>query len=117
SGAQPHNVLWRNNGNSTFTDVSAETALGFAATGAGVVTTDFNKYRAVDFVSGGGPVGAGVYLNPREGKFTPLAGIDFSKEKLPPATGVVAFDFDKDGWMDLGFTHAGAPGFGLWGSV
>src|SRR6266704_671187 len=47
-GAPPHNVLWRNNGNSTFTDVSAETALGFAATGAGVVTTDFNNDRAVD---------------------------------------------------------------------
>src|SRR5580693_5207579 len=30
----PHNVLWRNNGNSTFTDVSAETALGIGATGA-----------------------------------------------------------------------------------
>src|ERR1700674_340308 len=39
-GAKAHNVLWRNNGNSTFTDVSEETALDFAATGAGVVTTD-----------------------------------------------------------------------------
>ena len=116
-GTPPHNVLWRNNGNSTFTDVSAETALGFAATGAGVVTTDFNNDRAVDFVIAGGAVGASIYLNPREGKFTPLSGIDFSKEKLPPAVGVVAFDFDKDGWMDLAFTHAGAPGFSLWRNV
>ncbi len=112
-----HNVLWRNNGNSTFTDVSGETALGFAATGAGVVTTDFNNDRAVDFVIAGGPAGASIYLNPREGKFTPLGGIDFSKEKLPPAVGVVAFDFDKDGWMDLAFTHAGAPGISLWRNV
>jgi len=35
AGAPPHNVLWRNNGNSTFTDVSAETALGFAGHGRG----------------------------------------------------------------------------------
>jgi Tfp pilus assembly protein PilF len=116
-GSPPHNVLWRNNGNSTFTDVSAETALGFAATGAGVVTTDFNNDRAVDFVIAGGQAGASIYLNPREGKFTPLGGIDFNKEKLPPAVGVVAFDFDKDGWMDLAFTHAGAPGVSLWRNV
>jgi Tfp pilus assembly protein PilF len=117
SGLPPHNVLWRNNGNSTFTDVSAETALGFAATGAGVVTTDFNNDRAVDFVIAGGAAGASIYLNPREGKFTPLGGIDFSKEKLPPAVGVVAFDFDKDGWMDLAFTHTGPPGISLWRNV
>src|SRR5713101_4662630 len=116
-GTATHNVLWRNNGNRTFTDVSAETALGFAATGAGVVTTDFNNDRAIDFVVAGGPGGASIYLNPREGKFTPLTGIDFSKEKLPPAVGVVAFDFNKDGWMDLAFTHAGAPGISLWRNV
>ncbi len=117
TGAPAHNVLWRNNGNSTFTDVSAETALGVPATGAGVVTTDFNNDRAIDFVLAGGLTGASVYLNPREGKFTPLTGFDFNKEKLPPAVGVVAFDFDKDGWMDLAFTHAGAPGISLWRNV
>jgi hypothetical protein len=117
SGAPAHNFLWRNNGNSTFTDVSAETALGIAATGAGVVTTDFNNDRAIDFVVAGGKPGVSILLNPREGKFTPLAGIDFSKENLPPAVGVIAFDFDKDGWMDLAFTHAGAPGISLWRNV
>jgi Tfp pilus assembly protein PilF len=117
AGGSPHNVLWRNNGNSTFTDVSEQTALGIAATGAGVVTTDFNNDRAIDFVVAGGAAGASILLNPREGKFTPLAGIDFSKEHLPPAVGVIAFDFNKDGWMDLAFTHAGAPGISLWRNV
>ena len=116
-GASAHNILWRNNGNSTFTEVSMETGLGIAATGAGVVTTDFNNDRAIDFVFAGGAAGTAIYLNPREGKFTPLSGIDFSKENLPPAVGVVAFDFDKDGWMDLAFTHAGAPGISLWRNV
>ena len=82
-----------------------------------MVTTDFNNDRAIDFVIAGGASGAAVYLNPREGKFAPLAGIDFSKEGLPPAVGVVAFDFDKDGWMDLAFTHAGTPGISLWKNV
>ncbi|HKT46139.1 MAG TPA: FG-GAP-like repeat-containing protein [Candidatus Acidoferrales bacterium] len=117
AGGLAHNVLWRNNGNSTFTDISAETALGIDATGAGVTTTDFNNDRAIDFVIAGGPQGAGIYLNPREGKFTPLNAVDFKKEGLPPAVGVVSFDFDKDGWMDLAFTHAGAPGISLWRSV
>lgn len=115
--AAAHNVLWRNNGNSTFTDVSAETALGFDATGAGLVTTDFNNDRAVDFVIAGGSDGASILLNPREGKFTPSGAIDFRKENLPPAVGVAALDFDKDGWMDLAFTHAGAPGISLWRNV
>jgi Flp pilus assembly protein TadD len=112
-----HNFLWRNNGNSTFTDVSGESGLGFDATGAGLVTTDFNNDRAIDFVFAGGSDGASIYLNPREGKFTPLSAIDFKKENLPPAVGVVAFDFNKDGWMDLAFTHAGAPGISLWRNV
>ncbi len=115
--AQSRNVLWRNNGNGTFTDVSAETGLDLAATGAGVVTSDFNNDRAIDFVVAGGSAGATIYLNPREGKFTALPAIDFPKEKLPPAVGVVAFDFDKDGWMDLAFTHSGPPGVSLWRNV
>src|SRR6266481_1546304 len=113
-GGDAHNVMWRNNGNSTFTDVSAETALGTEATGAGVVTSDFNNDRAVDILLAGGAKGASVLLNPREGEFKALTGIDFAKEGLPPAVGVVSFDFDKDGWMDLAFTHAGPPGISLW---
>jgi len=109
-----HNVLWRNNGNSTFTDVSKETALAVEVTNGGIVTSDFNNDRAIDFVLGGGAKGASILLNPREGEFKALDGIDFGKQGLPPAVGVVAFDFDKDGWMDLAFTHAGAPGISLW---
>jgi len=115
--SRQRNILWRNNGNSTFTDISAETGLGIDATGAGLVTSDFNNDRAIDFVFAGGPQGAAIYLNPREGKFSPLPAIDFTKENLPPAVGVVAFDFDKDGWMDLAFTHAGAPGISLWRNI
>ena len=113
-GPAAHNILWRNNGNSTFTDVSAETALGKEATGGGVVTSDFNNDRAIDFVLAGGARGASILLNPREGEFKLLDGIDFAKDGLPPAIGVIAFDFDKDGWMDLAFTHASAPGISLW---
>ena len=116
-GKAARNVMWRNNGNSTFTDVSEETGLGLEGTGGGAISTDFNNDRAIDFVVAGGAKGVGVYLNPREGKFAELAGIDFVKEGLPPAVGVVALDFNKDGWMDLAFTHTGAPGISLWRNV
>ena len=116
-GEKRKNKLWRNNGNSTFTDVSEESGLGVDATGAGLTVTDFNNDRAIDFVFAGGPKGASIFLNPREGKFQPLPAIDFAKENLPPAVGVVALDFDKDGWMDLAFTHAGAPGLSLWRNI
>jgi len=107
------NQMWRNNGNNTFTDVSKETALGFDGA-SGSTVTDFNNDRAIDFVLAGGVKGASILLNPREGEFKPLDGIDLKKEGLPRAVGAVAFDFDKDGWMDLAFTHAGAPGISLW---
>jgi tetratricopeptide (TPR) repeat protein len=111
------NHLWRNNGNSTFTDVSEASGLNVEATGAGVAITDFNNDRAIDFVLAGGSDGASIHLNPREGKFALLPVIDFGKEKLPPAVGVTVFDFDKDGWMDIAFTHAGAPGLSLWRNI
>jgi tetratricopeptide (TPR) repeat protein len=111
------NRMWRNNGNSTFTDVSAETGLGVEATGAGIAVSDFNNDRAIDVVVAGGTNGAAIYLNPREGKFTPMPGIELAKENLPPAVGVTTLDFDKDGWMDIAFTHEGAPGVSLWRNV
>src|ERR1700676_930702 len=114
SSDKSKNQLWRNNGNSTFTDVSEESGLGIAATGGGIAVSDFNNDRAIDFIFPGASAGAAIYLNPREGKFTALPGIDFAKENLPPAVGVTVLDFDKDGWMDLAFTHSGAPGITLW---
>ena len=99
AGGGFHNILWRNNGNSTFTDISGETALGIGGTGGGLVTSDFNNDRAIDFVVAGGARGASVLLNPREGAFKEIDGIDFAKAGLPPAVGAVSFDF-RQGWLD-----------------
>ncbi|HXQ96998.1 MAG TPA: FG-GAP-like repeat-containing protein [Candidatus Limnocylindrales bacterium] len=116
-GAPARNELWRNNGNGTFTDWSEQSGLGVPATGAGVLATDFNNDRAVDLVLTGTENTAVIYLNPREGRFKSIPAWDPQKEKLPPTVGVVALDFDKDGWMDLAFTHAGGPGLTLWRNV
>jgi len=115
--ASGRNELWRNNGNGTFAEWSETVGLNIAATGAALTATDFNNDRAVDLVLTGTDSTAVIYLNPREGRFTAIPAWDPQKERLPPTIGVVALDFDKDGWMDLAFTHAGSPGLTLWRNI
>src|SRR5438552_1605873 len=114
-------VMWRNNGNGTFTDVTDPTALSGWGFSASAIGTDFNNDRAVDLVttgvdSRGGGVGGVLFhstvlfKNPREGKFLQYSPI--SSPQL--TTGVAVLDFDHDGWMDLAFTLDGSPGITLW---
>ena len=107
------NSVWRNNGNNTFTEVSADLGLTIATPMFGVTPTDFNNDRAIDLVFAAGK--PELFLNPREGKWT-LAPL-WDSATLPPAKGAIALDFDKDGWMDLALAHDGAPGITLWRNV
>jgi Flp pilus assembly protein TadD len=111
----PGNVLWRNNGNGTFTDWTSETALTGDAPSVGAIGSDINNDRAIDFVLTGWRKTPVVYLNPREGAFK--ATTPWSSDMPAPTAGVVAVDFNKDGWMDLAFTHWGSPGLSLWRNV
>ena len=63
------NVLWRNNGDGTFTEQTEPTGLGGSGKTAAAILTDFNNDRAVDLaVTGDGPSPL-LYVNPREGKY------------------------------------------------
>ena len=109
------NVLWRNNGNSTFTEWTGPTGLAGTTPTTAVTLSDINNDRAVDFIvtgSAGAPV---IYENQREGAFkaVPL----YTDAGLTATRGVSVFDFNKDGWMDVAVTHAGAPGVSLWRNV
>src|SRR5262249_34503180 len=44
------NLLWRNNGNGTFTEWTAQAGLQGDAPGIGALPTDFNNDRAIDFI-------------------------------------------------------------------
>ncbi len=123
------NVLWRNNGNKTFTEWTADAGLGGTGKTASVILTDFNNDRAVDIaVTGDGPAPV-IYVNPREGKYPaqPLINylpanadtsvLDYKYVPLPASAGIAVLDFNKDGWMDIAVTHAGAPGLTLWRNV
>jgi tetratricopeptide (TPR) repeat protein len=115
------NVMWRNNGNSTFTDVTGPTGLTGLGSGTAAIGTDFNNDRAVDLVTTGREVTGAIvggsvryspvfYENPREGRFPQYSLIESHRS----TAGLAVFDFDHDGWMDLGFTLDGSPGISLW---
>jgi tetratricopeptide (TPR) repeat protein len=129
------NVLWRNNGNKTFTEWTEPTGLGGSGKTKAAILTDFNNDRAVDIAVTGDGSAPLIYVNPREGKYPTqplyLGGKQFSKTpglevstlagrdavKLPPTLGIAVLDYNKDGWMDIAVTHAGAPGLTLWRNV
>ena len=117
------NVMWRNNGNGTFTDVTQSTGLSGATPSVAAVGTDYNNDRAVDLAIAGWSVGSqdgkpntylgtSVYENPREGQF--LKRDPWSSPMSASSAGLAVLDFNHDGWMDLAFTHWGTPGITLW---
>ncbi|MGA7343398.1 MAG: FG-GAP-like repeat-containing protein [Terracidiphilus sp.] len=137
AGGAP-NVLWRNDGNGTFTEWTEPTGLGGSGTTAAAILTDFNNDRAVDLVTTGDGPSPLIYVNPREGKYPtqPLYGAgqqasgsasqqagEPASERagagagLPATVGIAVLDYNKDGWMDIAVTHAGAPGLTLWRNV
>ena len=65
----PSNVLWRNNGNKTFTEWTEPTGMGGSGTTAAAILTDFNNDRAVDIAMTGDGAAPLIYVNPREGKY------------------------------------------------
>jgi tetratricopeptide (TPR) repeat protein len=109
------NVLWRNNGNGTFSDQTAPTGLGGSGKTAAAILTDFNNDRAVDLAETGDGPAPLIYVNPREGQYPtqPL----YEKANLAPTVGIAVLDYNKDGWMDMAVTHAGGPGLTLWRNV
>jgi len=113
AGGSP-NVLWRNNGNKTFTEWTEPTGLGGGGKTNAAILTDFNNDRAVDIAVTGDGDAPGLFVNPREGTYPTQA---LYEEKLPATEGIAVFDYNKDGWMDIAVTHAGAPGVTLWRNV
>ncbi len=111
----PSSILWRNNGDGTFTDRTEQTGLDGTGKTAAAILTDFNNDRAVDLaVTGDGPAPI-LYVNPREGKYPtqPL----YEGVTLPPTVGIAVLDYNKDSWMDIAVTHASTPGLTLWRNV
>ncbi len=105
------NLMERNNGNGTFSEVTDLMAFTGSEPSINAVGTDYNNDRAVDLVATGGTAPT-VFENPREGKF--LERWPWPSPMFAPTAGIAVLDFDHDGWMDLALTHWGAGGLTLW---
>jgi len=101
------NILYRNNGNGTFTDVSEAAGITQAngTYGLGVLAVDYNNDGWPDIYVANDSTASALYQNQKNGKFVDV-GIDvgaaLSSDGKPQAgMGISAGDFDRDGNIDL----------------
>lgn len=99
-------TLYRNNGDGTFTDVSAESGVASRkGTGMGMVCCDFDRDGDTDIVVGNDVAGNFFFRNDGRGHFVEiglLTGLAYDLSGKPQATmGVDAGDFDNDGLIDV----------------
>jgi hypothetical protein len=96
-------ALLRNNGNGTFTNVTAAAQLDAAMTADAIVPTDFDNRRDIDLlVTTGG--GVALYRNMRDGTFKDVAAdAAFSAGQLKATSSVAVGDVNKDGYPDFFF--------------
>ena len=101
------NILYHNNGDGTFTDVSeAAGILGASGTyGLGVLTADFDNDGWPDIYVADDSTASALYQNKKNGKFQDIAieaGCALSPDGKPQAgMGVSAADYDMDGNLDI----------------
>lgn len=103
--------LLRNNGDGTFTDVTRESGLAVPATSTQTAAwIDFDNDGNLDLFVGNESAAAQLFRNNGDGTFTDVAhaaGVD----KIAFTKGVVAGDYDNDGYPDLYLSNMGSANF------
>lgn len=101
------NILYRNDGNGVFTDVSEKSGITktLGTYGLGVLVADFDNDTWPDIYVANDSAPAALYHNNQDGTFTDIgieAGVAYSGDGKPQAgMGVAAGDYDGDGWLDI----------------
>jgi hypothetical protein len=101
------NILFHNNGDGTFTDVSQNSGILQASGtyGLGVLTGDFDNDGWPDIYVANDSAPSALYQNQKNGKFVDIAleaGCALSADGKPQAgMGVSAADYDLDGNLDI----------------
>jgi hypothetical protein len=101
------NVLYRNNSNGTFTDVTETAGVGSKRNGMGTTFGDYDNDGDLDLyvVNWGRNV---LYRNNRDGTFTDVSKSSGSDD-IGNGVGAVFSDYDKDGDLDLYVLNWGHP--------
>ncbi|RMH95468.1 MAG: T9SS C-terminal target domain-containing protein, partial [Calditrichaeota bacterium] len=92
--------LYHNNGDGTFSDVTAASGTGAHIDAMGIAVADYDRDGFLDFYITNGPPGNRFYRNNGDGTFTEMAvqaGIAVNRE----CWGTAFADFDNDGIADL----------------
>ncbi len=98
-GTDSTNHLYRNNGDGTFTDVTAQAGVGGKGLGVGVTAGDFDNDGHVDiYVTNYNS--AILYHNNGDGTFTDVTA-DAGGDNPFFGTGAAFLDYDRDGRLDL----------------
>ncbi len=103
-------LLFKNNGDGTFTDVSSQAGISPLTNGRSICAGDYDNDGDLDFfVSRGldnGPLKQTLYRNNGDGTFTDVtdqAGLGATSNNRAAAWG----DFDNDGYLDLYVVNSG----------
>jgi len=99
-------VLFRNNGDGTFTDISTQAGIAQSAgSGMGTVCLDYDNDADTDIVIMNDVRGNFLFENDGSGKFSEagiLAGIAYNTDGMALGSmGIDCADYDNDGWLDL----------------
>jgi enediyne biosynthesis protein E4 len=94
--------LYRNNGDGTFTDVSAEAGIvEITGYGLGAVVADLNRNGWPDiYISNDISPNDVLYINNKDGTFTNKAA-DYLKHTSYAGMGIDIADFNNNGWPDI----------------
>jgi hypothetical protein len=101
------NILFHNNGDGTFTDVSAKAGIlkTDGTYGLGVLVGDFDNDGWPDIYVADDSTSSALYKNNRDGTFSEIAveaGVAYSPDGKPQSgMGVSAADYDCDGNLDI----------------
>ena len=94
------NVLYRNNGNGTFTDVSGPSGAGIDMSAMGLAVGDFDNDGLIDIYITNTDAGNVLLKNDGDGTFTDVAAA-MGVEANVICWGVDFLDYDHDGLLDL----------------
>jgi hypothetical protein len=103
------NTFYRNNGDGTFTDVTAASGIGdHSGAGMGTCTADFDNDGDTDIFVGNDDYGNSLFRNDGTGRFEEVAlmtGFAYDLEgNAHSSMGVTCADYDNDGWLDIQVT-------------
>jgi tetratricopeptide (TPR) repeat protein len=107
-------LLLRNNGDGTFTDVTAAAKLSDPVNARAVVPTDFDNRRDVDLLFADAKGAPALWRNMRDGTFRNVsADVGLDANTLASMSSVAAGDVNKDGFTDFYFSDGTTGHFAL----